>query len=202
MIETSFATMDLLFSGFDPDRFSPMVRLGSFDQILLRPINLTLQILGSSFITRRSGRILEGLIILIISFSFANIHWTLGKILYIPVIFASQVIGFGALFIMGSTLTFWTIQPIEAVNILTYGGNEMMSYPMNIYPRWLRNFFTFAVPFIFLNYYPALYILDKPDPLHFPGFAPFLAPLAAAGMFAAAIWFWKFGIRHYQGTGS
>ena len=59
-----------------------------------------------------------------------------------------------------------------------------MSYPMQIYPRWMRGFFTYVMPFIFLNYYPALYFLDKPDPLHFPAFAPFLAPFVGVGLFA------------------
>ena len=118
------------------------------------------------------------------------------------VVVASQVLFFGGLFIFGSTLTFWTIQPIEAVNILTYGGTEMMSYPMHIFPDWIRRFFTYIVPSIFLNYYPALYLLDKPDPLHLPGFAPFLAPIAGLVVLAAALIFWRFGLNHYQSTGS
>jgi ABC-2 type transport system permease protein len=41
----------------------------------------------------------------------------------------------------------------------------------------MRRFFTYIVPAIFLNYYPALYFLNKPDPFNFPAFAPFLSPL-------------------------
>ncbi len=201
-IEMSFATMDLIFSGFDPNGFSAMVRMGSFDQMLLRPVNITLQLFGSRFEMRRLGRVLEGAAIFIYALSVAQVHWTLGKLLYFPVVYASQVIAFGALFMMGATLTFWTVQPVEAVNILTYGGNELMTYPASIYPAWLQRFFTYIVPFIFLNYYPGLYFLDKPDPLGMPGFAPFLAPLAAISMLALAAWFWRFGINHYQSTGS
>jgi ABC-type uncharacterized transport system permease subunit len=53
----------------------------------------------------------------------------------------------------------------------------MISYPMHIYPTWMRSFFTFVVPAIFLNYYPALFFLGKPDPFGLPAFAPFLSPL-------------------------
>ena len=56
MMETSFAFMDLLFSGFDPDSFSPMVRMGSLDQFMVRPVSLTIQVLGSRLILRRMGR--------------------------------------------------------------------------------------------------------------------------------------------------
>jgi ABC-2 type transport system permease protein len=202
MMEMSFATMDLIFSGFDPDGFSQQVRLGRFDQILLRPVNITIQILGSAFVIRRLGRIFQGLAIFVFALVLTDIHWTLAKILYLPVVYVSMVVAFGALFIFGATLIFWTIQPIEAMNILTYGGNEMMSYPMSIYPGWIRRIFTFAIPFIFLNYYPALYFLDKPDPLNFPPFAPFLSPFAAIAMLVGSLWFWRFGLKHYQSTGT
>lgn len=202
MIEASFGMMDMIFSGFDPDYFAPLIRLGSFDQYMLRPVGLTWQVLGSRFLLRRIGRILEGTLIFVFALSLLDVRWTLGKILYLPVVFVSQVVAMGALFIFGTTIIFWTLQSIEAVNILTYGGTELMSYPMHIYQRWLRRFFTFAVPFIFLNYYPALYFLDKPDPLGFPAFAPFIAPFVAAAFLAAALLFWRFGINHYQSSGS
>ncbi|MDO8971849.1 MAG: ABC-2 family transporter protein, partial [Saprospiraceae bacterium] len=201
-IEMSFATMDMIFSGFDPDAFSVLIRTGALDQMLLRPLPITVQIFGSRFQLRRVGRIFEGFVILIIALNLAPVHWTLEKSLYFPVVFFSQVMAFGGLFIMGSTLTFWTVQPVEAVNILTYGGNELMTYPATIYPLWLQRFFTYVVPFVFLNYYPALYFLDKPDPLGLTPAAPFLAPLAGAAMLAAAFAFWRFGLDHYQSTGS
>lgn len=202
MIEMSFGAMDMIFSGFDPDAFAVVVREGKFDQVMLRPVGLSWQVLGSRFLLRRLGRILEGLMIFLFALTQLNVHWTLGKIFYLPVVLASQVLMMGALFMMGSTITFWTLQSIEAVNILTYGGTELMSYPMQIYPLWMQRFFTFLVPFIFLNYLPALYFLDKPDPLHFPAFAPFMAPFVALAFFAIALWFWRVGINHYQSSGT
>jgi ABC-2 type transport system permease protein len=88
------------------------------------------------------------------------------------------------------------------INVFTYGGSEMMSYPMHIYQRWMREFFTYVIPAIFLLYYPALYLLDKPDPLNLPSFAPFLAPVAGLAMLFVAGAFWRFGIRHYASTGT
>jgi len=202
MIEFSFGLMDLIFSGFDPDYFSPFVRRGGFDQLMLRPVSLTLQVLGSNFVLRRLGRMAQGIFILIIAFSLAPIAWTPGKVLFIPVMVVSQILFFGGLFIGGSTLTFWTVQPVEAINILTYGGSEMMSYPMHIYPTWLRNFFTFIIPAVFINYLPALYILDKPNPLGLPVLSLFFSPLAGGLVFMAGFFFWRFGLRYYQSTGT
>ncbi|HSH04631.1 MAG TPA: ABC-2 family transporter protein [Anaerolineae bacterium] len=202
LVELSFGIMDMIFSGFDPPDFGQTVRKGTFDQLLLRPINITMQVLGSRFIIRRFGKIISGTIIFIYALNHTNIIWTPFKISYIPVIVISMVAFFGGLFIIGSTITFWTVDSIEFINIFTYGGSFLISHPMHIYNRWLRHIFTYLVPAIFLVYYPALLILDKPDPLGFPSFAPYLAPPAGFSVLLVAYLFWGFGIRHYQSTGS
>jgi ABC-2 type transport system permease protein len=200
--EFSFGVMDMIFSGFDYDTFGPLVRQGRFDQMLLRPVNITLQVLGSRFVIRRLGKILEGLIIFCFGLSLINIDWTLWKILYIPIISLSQVLFFGGLFIIGATTTFWTTERLEILNIFTYGGSEIMSYPMHIFPRAIRMIFTFLVPAIFMSYFPGVFILEKSDPLNAPGFTAFLAPVIGLGMLILAHQFWKYGIRNYQSTGS
>jgi ABC-2 type transport system permease protein len=200
--ELSFGVMDMLFSGFDYDAFGPVIRNGRFDQMLLRPVNITLQVLGSRFVLRRLGKILEGLMIFIFGLSQINIQWTLIKVLYVPILSISQVLFFGSLFIIGATTTFWTMERLEILNIFTYGGSEIMSYPMHIFPRPIRLIFTFLVPAIFLSYFPAVFILDKPDPLHAPEFVHFIAPVVAVLMMVIALKFWRFGIKNYQSTGS
>jgi ABC-2 type transport system permease protein len=202
IVEAAFGMMDMIFSGFDPDTFSPMVQRGQFDQLLLRPLDLTLQVLGSRFVLKRLSRVAQGVAIFCIGIALADIRWTPGKVLYLPVVFASLNLFFGGLYVIGSTSTFWTVQRVEAINIFTYGGAEMMSYPMHIYSQWMRRFFTYVLPAIFLVYYPALYFLDKPDPLHLPAFAPFLSPFAGGAVMLAALAFWRFGVRRYESTGT
>lgn len=200
--EFSFGLMDMLFSGFDYDAFGPMVRMGRFDQLLLRPVNITLQVLGSRFVLRRLAKISEGLIIFLFGLRLIDINWTVVKVLYIPILIISQVLFFGALFIIGATSTFWTMERLEILNVFTYGGSEIMSYPMHIFPRAIRLIFTLIVPAIFLSYFPAVFILDKSDPLNAPIFFSFLAPVVAIGLFWLANKFWQYGIKNYQSTGS
>ncbi len=200
--EFSFGVMDMLFSGFDYDAFGPVIRKGQFDHMLLRPVNITLQVLGSRFVMRRMGKMLEGLLIFIFGLSQIDIHWTFFKIMYVPILSFSQVLFFGSLFIIGATTTFWTMERLEILNIFTYGGSEIMSYPMHIFPRPIRMIFTFIVPAIFLSYFPAVFILDKSDPLLAPEFVHFIAPVVAVVMMVLALRFWRFGIKNYQSTGS
>ena len=202
LLEASFGVMDMVFAGFDPANFGRRVRRGTFDQLLLRPISITVQVLGDDFILRRLGRIVQGAVIFAIALNTVDIHWTLGKLVYLPFVVLGIVSFFGGLFIIGSTITFWTVDSIEVMNIFTYGSSELISYPMHIYPDWMRSFFTYVLPAALLNYYPALYFLDKADPLGMPIFMRFLSPLAGLLVLLVGLFFLRFGIRHYQSTGT
>lgn len=201
-VEFAFGLMDLFFTGFDPHVFGIQVRKGRLDQLLLRPLSLTVQVFGSEFATRRFGKIALGAGILFWAMGNVNVAWTAVKLLLLPTMLLSLFLFFGALFIFGATITFWTVDSVEAINVLTYGGSFALAHPMSIYQTWLRRFFTFVFPAIFLNYYPVLYILEKPDPFNMPSFAPLLAPLVGFGAFWLALRFWQFGLRHYQSTGT
>ena len=151
---------------------------------------------------RRIGRIATGIGILAYALGDLTIAWTGFKIGLLVVTIISMFLYFGALFIIGATIAFWTVESIEVMNILTYGGSYIISHPMHIYQRWIRSLFTFVIPAIFLNYYPALFILGKTDPQGMPAWAPFVSPLVAAGALLLAMAFWRYGIRNYQSTGS
>ena len=202
LAELAFGIMDMVFSGFDPGVFGLKVRRGSFDQILLRPVNITLQIFGSKFVLRRIGKIIVGIGIFAYAIQLVDISWDPIKIYLVATMVFSQVLFFGGLFVIGATITFWTVEAIEGINIFTYGGTYMISHPMHIYPNFLRRFFTFIVPAIFLNYYPAVYIFELPDPFHMPAWAPFFAPIAGIIILTAAFLFWQVGLRQYQSTGT
>ncbi len=201
LTETAFGLMDMLFSGFDPTTFSQHVRRGTLDQFLLRPVNLFAQLFASEFVLRRIGRIAEGVVIFMIANANLNVIWTPLKAAYLPVVLASAVAFYGALFVFGATASFWTTESLEIVNIFTYGGTTMASYPMHIFDATVRRFFTYVVPTALIIYYPALYFFDLPDPGGLPGWASFLAPLAGFGLLALSFVAFRFGLRHYASTG-
>ena len=198
--EFSFGIMDLLFSGFDPGNFALQVRKGSFDQLLLRPVSITLQVFGSEFAIRRLGKIVIGAAIISTAVHLIPIQWDIEKIILTLLIIISQIFFFGSLFVIGSTITFWTVESIEVVNIFTYGGSYMISHPMHIYPDVLRRFFTYVIPAIFISFFPALQILDLPNPYQMPPWIAYTAPIFGITAFMAALIFWSFGIKYYHST--
>jgi ABC-2 type transport system permease protein len=195
--EFSLASARALFAGFDA--VPELIRRGEMDRILTRPRSSFVQALGADLQLRTLGRAAQGLFFLALGLAWLAPEWGLGQWLFGAWTLLGGVLFFGGLFVAGGTLSFWTVESLEAMNILTYGGATMASYPFSIYGRRLRQFFTMVVPLAFVNYYPALLLLDK-GPAS-PWLAAVALPLCAA-VLAVAIGFWHAGVRRYASTGS
>jgi ABC-2 type transport system permease protein len=107
-----------------------------------------------------------------------------------------------AIFVCGAAYCFWTVQGTEVINAFTNGGQFITSYPLDAYGEWLRRAITFVVPVAFVNYYPTLYLLDRPPPIGLPDWVRLASPLVAALLVAFAWRFWNIGVRRYSSTGS
>ncbi|MHB8577266.1 MAG: ABC transporter permease [Dehalococcoidia bacterium] len=200
---TSYITFQLTdMTAGQLDSLPVLIQRGEFDMVLIRPLGSLFQVLTSDFQLRRVGAISQGALVLGFALTRLNIHWTLGRVLVELLIPIVGLPIFAGVWIIGASTTFWSVRSMEMVNAFTYGGNQLTQYPLNIYSEWLRRLFIFVIPLAFVNYFPALYVLDKPDPLGAPGFVRFLSPLVALVMVLAARLCWGVGVRHYRSTGS
>jgi len=185
------------------DIFPDTIRLGEFDRVLLRPVSALIQIASSDFRLRRLGRITQGIVALFIATAFLPaFHWTLLKVAAMCIGIASGTILFLSVWLLGATMCFWTVEPTELVNILTYGGRDMLSYPLNIYNQVMQRIFLFVVPLAFGTFVPVSYMLEKSLPFGLPNNLVFASPAVAIAFFLAARAIWQFGVRRYQSTGS
>ncbi len=200
----AFGLSDMVIAGFDYTYFGPyMVRLGEFDRVLIRPVNTFLQVLTSQFTLKRLGRIGQGAVVLGWALLALNRTWTPIQIAYMLVAIGGGIVFFSGLFIFGSGISFWTVDSLETMNMATYGGQFLTQYPMSIYGDVIRAFFTFVIPMAFINYYPTLWLLGKPDPLGAPvGLMALLAPVVCLLMFAIGVAMWRRGVKRYASTGS
>ena len=199
LIGTSFALSEMIGRGFHV--FSRLVVRGEFDNMLVRPLGTFYQVFAYQFQLRRLGRISQALIVFFIASVHLDVHWTPAKLCFLLMTLAGGVCFFIGLHVIGATICFWTVQSIEFVNIFTYGGTEAGSYPMSIYRYWFRNFFTFVVPLAFVNYFPALTLLEKADPNGMPAILSRIAPAVGLLFLMVTVAFWKFGVKRYQSTG-
>ncbi|WP_051935430.1 ABC transporter permease [Deinococcus sp. YIM 77859] len=202
LAELAFVLMDVLFGGFDAPNLGAHVRSGSFSTFLLRPVPLPVQVFGSDFALRRLTRVLLAAGIVAYGVLRVDVTWSLEKTLLLAGSVLGMIAFFGGLFVVGGTLTFWTVESVEAMNVLTYGSRTLISFPMDIYATWLRRVFTYLVPAAFLSAFPVLHVLGRPLPDGLPSWAAFLSPVLGSLMLAAAFAFWRVGVRRYHGTGS
>lgn len=200
MVNISFACAHALGRGFDA--FGKIIKNGDFDRLLLRPRTTALQLLGTEFTLKRIGRFSQGLAIL--GWSLVTLHIPLT----LPILWllGSSLIGSIALFmgivIAQATLTFWTIESLEIMNILTHGGVETAQYPFSIYSQWFQRFFTFVIPLSCVSYFPLLAVLNRASAFSVPVWVCYLSPLAGIVFLIMALQFWKIGERYYCSTGS
>ena len=197
---SSFALAEALAMGFDA--FHRNIVQGTFDRVMVRPLGAFFQIFSSDLGVRRIGRIAQGYLVLAIAANALDLHWTPDKLLVLFMTMLCGTLIFFGFFVIGAASSFWTVQANEAVNIFTHGGSFVTAYPADVFDGWLRRFITFVVPLAFINYYPALYLLDRLDPLGLPDWTRLLSPVAAIFMLLVARLVWSHGVRHYQSTGS
>lgn len=198
MVHVSFAIAEGAGRGFDT--FPSLVRSGDFDRLLLRPRSTALQVVGQELQLMRFGRLAQGLVVLIWGARAVPVPWGFPEVALLLAAIAGGACAFTGLFVLGATLSFWTVDSLEIVNTVTYGGTETAQLPLSIYRPWFRRFFTFVVPIACANYYPAHVLLGRdagvPAPLLWA------TPLVGALFLAASLLAWRAGVRRYASTGS
>lgn len=193
LLEYSLAEM--VARGFDS--FSGMVREGSFDQVLVRPQNEILQVLGSKFELTRIGKMLQAVVMFVYGVTHSGVQWTFTKIITVIFMLIGGTAVFAGLFLIYAALCFFTLEGLEFMNVFTDGAREFGKYPIGIYGRKMLLFTTFFIPYALVQYYPLLYLLGRRDSWLYG-----LLPLAAMWFLLPSYGLWRFGVRHYKSSGS
>ncbi|NMB47041.1 MAG: ABC transporter permease [Firmicutes bacterium] len=200
MVHMAFAISEALARGFDT--LHRYVRSGEFDRILLRPRSTVLQVMGLEFQLLRVGRFAQGLVVLIGGMSSLQMQLAFTQVLLIMAAILGGSLLFSGLFVLQATLSFWSVDSLEVVNLTTYGGVETAQVPISVYRGWFRSFFTWIIPLATINYFPLMAILDHADPLHLPSWLSWLSPLVGLAFFLICLQIWNWGVKHYHSTGS
>lgn len=182
------------------ERIGAMIRTGELDVMMVRPVPLLVQVCADHFALRRLARITQAGIVL--GWGGTAIDWTPLRAGVLVVAIVSSSALFFSLFVIFSTGQFWWGDASEFANAFTYGGNTLTQYPLTVFPRELVVGLTFGLPLAFVNWYPCLYLLGRPDPFGLPAWLQFASPVAAAAMLAVTAAVWRAGVRHYTSTGS
>ncbi|RCV57467.1 transporter [Marinitenerispora sediminis] len=197
---TAFSTAHLLIGTVD--RLGEHIRRGSLDTVLIRPVSPLVQIATEEFSPRRLGRTVPSAAALGYALSVLDIAWTPERVLMVPLLIGCGALICGSLWVTAASVQFLLTDARELVSSVTNGGWALTEYPLAIYGRDVVRAVTYLVPLAFVSWQPALYILDRPDPLGMPDWLRYASPAVAAAAVAVAALVWRTGLRHYRSTGS
>jgi ABC-2 type transport system permease protein len=196
----AFGLADLLVS---PVEFaSRHIKAGTFDQFLIRPAGTLWQLLGTEFAARRLGRLVQPVIVLVVALGIVDVAWAPATVALLVLSAISGAAIYGAIWVVTSSLAFWTVETQELASSFTYGGNALTNFPIDVLGTWMRRIATFVVPLASVAYLPAVWLFGKPMPFGLPRLAAWSGPLVAAAMVLLARVVWGQAVRHYRSTGS
>lgn len=199
-----FLTYAFVVSLFaDLRQFSDTIREGRFDRLLVRPRSLLLQlILNNADLIAAAGHGTLGILLFIISAGKVGIQWNFATILYYIGAIISGILIQGGIFIIFSSLCFYFVETNSVRSIFYWNMRKFAGYPISIYHKVIQIILMYVVPFAFVNYFPAQYLLRKADMANYPEVYIYIAPFVGVLVYSVAYLFWRVSVKRYYSTGN
>lgn len=183
--------------------FSCMIREGRFDRLIIRPRGLLMQlILNNADLVASLGHGTLGIILFVVSAGNVGIEWNLTTILYYVSAIIGGVLIQGGMFIIFSALSFYFVETGSIREIFYWNMRKFAGYPISIYSKLIQGIMIYVIPFAFVNYFPAQYLLRKPDMENYNEIYMYIAPVVGAVVYIAAYIFWRISVKRYTSTGN
>ena len=175
---------------------SRYLRTGDFDRLLLRPIDPLFHLVMDFFSKSSVGDLLSGATLILLASISLHLVWTPFKLFYLLAALVTGAAIFTSTYLLTAVTAFW-IMNSHPVTFVVFKNFEFVKFPIDIYPASIRLLLTWVIPYGFVSFYPANYILGRDT-----------GPMAWAGIGMAAVLLfigrrlWFVGLRRYASTGS
>ena len=169
------------------------IREGSFEIVLLRPINPLFFLIASNFDAGSAGLILGGIVL----FVFSIVHTGITSIAAIPQFLLLFAAGFavmaGMQMLMAATSFKWVGNsriPEIFDSLMTFG-----KYPVTIFPKAVQAIAAFVIPVSMIGFFPASALLGRLEPV------ALLAVIPCVLFMFFGIWLYQYMVKLYEGAG-
>lgn len=197
----TYAIVVALFA--DLRDFSSMIREGRFDRLMVRPRGLLFQlILNNADVLATAGHGTLGVLLFLISAGRVGIVWDGQTIIYYISAIIGGVLIQGGIFIFFSAISFYFVETNSIREIFYWNMRKFAGYPISIYSKLIQMIMIYVVPFAFVNYFPAQYLLRKEDMALYPEYFMYMAPFVGVVIYLLAYGFWRVSVRRYTSTGN
>jgi ABC-2 type transport system permease protein len=176
---------------------------GTFDRYLVTPISIFFQaIIAKVDLLTTTSYCFLGVMLFSYSSNSTGIFWDSQKVLVLVLALSGGALIQSSLLLLGSLISFWTVKSGNAKFIVFFNIRAFSVYPINIYPKAIMYFLTFILPFAFVNYFPAKYLLEKDDAATLNSLYAYGSIIAGVIVFAIVFTIWKIGIKNYKSSGN
>lgn len=175
-----------------------MVNRGEMDRFLVRPLPPVLQVMGSAFGMNGIGNLIIGSLFLIQSVRHIDAEWNWWQLVLLLVFVLSGVTIRIAVNLASNSISFWTQGPRNSFPMMIHTVSDFAKYPLTIYTTGIQLFISILVPYAFISYYPASFLLGKGE---WPALG-LLTPVVAAICLALSLLMFNRGLRKYESVGN
>lgn len=197
-----YATINICYTlaemfGKGINDLAKLIRNGNLDVYLIRPMSVLLQVMGNAFEFSRVGRLIQSLLIFLVTVCTSHIKWNFLKGSEMLLIIIAGIMLFLSIYLFFGTLSFFTTRQVSISVLLMGSGSDILHYPANALPRGIRFILMYLLPFGCINYLPFKYILGFSNNYLFC-----LTPWICFLFFIMVFVFWKTALSKYSSTGS
>lgn len=175
---------------------SSIIKDGSFDRYLLRPLSPLYHIVVETTQFDALGELITGILASNIAMVQLNLKLSF---LDVSVLFFSIIIGsviYTCIKVICAAISFWKGKSGNILKVV-YMLSDFNKYPISIYNIVIRNLLTYIIPFAFTAYIPIKYFLGKTT----IDMVLISSLIAVFLIMSISVTIWKLGIKRYEGSG-
>lgn len=173
---------------------------GSLDRYFIRPQSITYSIVFNNLsIMEIISQLVPSVILLVYSSEHLKINWTIQKGIVLIFAITGGIIIQICIFILIGLISFWTIKSSQLTTVYLKIMNFAL-YPIDVFGKQIRLFITCIIPLAFINFYPALFILNKQGNHYL--LESFITIPISMILLAITYLLWRKALKNYSSTGS
>jgi len=168
-------------------------REGTFEVILLKPLNPLFFIMASTFNPEYFGLMIGGAALFAIAIYNTGVASVLAVGTFLLFFIAGTAVMTGISFIIAATSFKWVGN--SRIPEIADSLKNFAKYPVSIFPLAIKSVITFILPVSMVGFYPASALLGRTEPL------AFLAVIPCIIFMLLGIWIYNYMIIQYKGAG-
>lgn len=187
------------FSFVQMRELESQVKNGTFDSILIKPVNPYLYIVCRGFNLGYLAHVaISGSVLLWALFKL-NLSLSWVEVVYLILcIIGGAMIQAGFMSVIGAVSFVWV--KTNFLFTLFFRFKEFISYPLPVFGTFIQVLLTFVIPFAFINYYPAAFMLTKETAL-LSSWTMWIVPIVGPLCYFLGYRIWMSSVNRYQGAG-